>query len=674
MTRHASTILISALLGAAGTPAGAGEPVTAPTPMGLVTLDADTPDRTHAIGTLSFPPSPKAPGAPSELRYELGPDVFVRTDSVEAVAGLLSTVGPRPEGGDASHRVGLPAGVTVERFEPVPGFVIVRSPSVREAARHARTLWASGRFESVELSAIPEKRLRTPTGELLPMQWHLDNAKDPGHDVNARRAWDLGYTGLGVSVGVVENSMQHPDPFDPTERYHPDLEANINLEIATAHSYYESDHATAVAGIIAADGQNAIGGAGIAFNAGIASQVYGDEATTAATLTYRMGRTDIKNCSWGPGDTGDIYYLTELLAGALEQYGTNGRGKRGGLFIWAGGNGGNSGALNADRADYDCWVGSRFVLGIGAITDQDRAAHYTERGSNIFAVAPSSGGDLGITTTDLTGAGGFDAGNYTSTFGGTSAAAPVAAGAVALMLEANPELTRRDAMHIIADTARRCDPTSPSWRQNGAGVWVSDLYGFGAIDAGAMCLAAETHTPVKPERSITSGRLTYNAPLPDNDTAGVTFEIPMKPGLTIESVELVVNATSTFIGDVEIVLTSPAGTESVLTTTRGTPGDGIHDYPFKSYRPWGEDSGGTWSLRVADQAFADLATLNSVVLTLYGTRCPADLNLDSVLDLGDVDTFVTRFLDQDLSSDFNGDGLVDSADIQAFVASFLAGC
>jgi len=674
MTRTASTVLISALLGAAGTPAVAGEPVTAPTPMGLVTLDADTPDESHAIGTLTFPPSPKAVGAPTAQRFELGPDVFVRSDSVEAVASLLASTEPRPEGDAGLLTKGLPAGVTVERFEPVSGFVIVRAPSVREAARHARTLWASGRFESVELSAMPEKRLRTPTGELLPMQWHLDNTLDPGHDINARQAWDLGYSGLGVNVGVVENSIQHPDAFDPTERYHPDLEANINPAIATANSYYESEHATSVAGIIAADGQNTIGGTGIAYNAGIASQVYGDEATTAAALTFKMGRTHIKNCSWGPADSGDFYYLTEMLESALEQYATLGRGQRGGLFVWAGGNGGNAGALNADRADYDCWVGSRFVLGIGAITDQDRAAHYTERSSNIFVVAPSSGGDQGITTTDLTGAAGYDAGNYTPTFGGTSAAAPVAAGAIALMLEANPELTRRDAMHIIANTARRCDPTSTSWQQNGAGFWVSDLYGFGAIDAGAMCLAAETHTPVKPERSITSGRITYNAPIPDNDTDGVTFEIPMKHGLTIESVELVVNASSTFVGDLEIVLTSPAGTESVLATTRGTPGDGIHDYPFKSYRPWGEDSGGVWSLRVADQGIADLATLNSVALTLYGTRCPADLNLDDVLDLGDVDTFVTRFLAQDLSADFNDDGLVDSADIQAFVGAYLAGC
>ena len=43
--------------------------------------------------------------------------------------------------------------------------------------------------------------------------------------------------------------------------------------------------------------------------------------------------------------------------------------------------------------------------------------------------------------------------NYTSTFNGTSSAAPVAAGGIALILEANPALTWRDVKHILASTS-----------------------------------------------------------------------------------------------------------------------------------------------------------------------------------------------------------------------------
>ena len=47
--------------------------------------------------------------------------------------------------------------------------------------------------------------------------------------------------------------------------------------------------------------------------------------------------------------------------------------------------------------------------------------------------------------------------DYTSNFNGTSSAAPTVAGVVALMLEANPNLTWRDVKHILATTADKFD-------------------------------------------------------------------------------------------------------------------------------------------------------------------------------------------------------------------------
>jgi len=72
--------------------------------------------------------------------------------------------------------------------------------------------------------------------------------------------------------------------------------------------------------------------------------------------------------------------------------------------------------------------------------------------------APSSGGfllNLGIKTTDLMGAAGYNEGDYTRTdaftgFGGTSSAAPVVSGVTALMLDANPNFGWRDVQKILA--------------------------------------------------------------------------------------------------------------------------------------------------------------------------------------------------------------------------------
>lgn len=84
-------------------------------------------------------------------------------------------------------------------------------------------------------------------------------------------------------------------------------------------------------------------------------------------------------------------------------------------------------------------------------------------------------------------------------FYGTSGAAPVAAGIFALVLEANPELTYRDVMHIIARTSRIPSlAEADDWFINGAGYHVSHKFGFGTLDAGQMVAVAQNWTNVQP--------------------------------------------------------------------------------------------------------------------------------------------------------------------------------
>ena len=87
-------------------------------------------------------------------------------------------------------------------------------------------------------------------------------------------------------------------------------------------------------------------------------------------------------------------------------------------------------------------------------------------------IADDTGLGSGIYTTDLTGEFGFnfspdpvtgqefdrdylDDIDYTSRFGGTSAAAPLVSGVIALMLEANPNLSWRDVQEILVRSARQ---------------------------------------------------------------------------------------------------------------------------------------------------------------------------------------------------------------------------
>jgi subtilisin family serine protease len=78
-------------------------------------------------------------------------------------------------------------------------------------------------------------------------------------------------------------------------------------------------------------------------------------------------------------------------------------------------------------------------------------------------VAPSSGGIQGIFTTDVSTEGrGFNIGRadqggkdglHTNSFGGTSSATPLAAGVAALVLSANPKLSRTEVQDVLQSTA-----------------------------------------------------------------------------------------------------------------------------------------------------------------------------------------------------------------------------
>jgi len=66
---------------------------------------------------------------------------------------------------------------------------------------------------------------------------------------------------------------------------------------------------------------------------------------------------------------------------------------------------------------------------------------------------------------------------------GTSASAPMAAGIIALALEANHNLTWRDVQHLIVETAKPKYLNALDWKTNGVGKRVSHAFGFGMMDA-----------------------------------------------------------------------------------------------------------------------------------------------------------------------------------------------
>jgi subtilisin family serine protease len=231
--------------------------------------------------------------------------------------------------------------------------------------------------------------------------------------------------------------------------------------------------------------------------------------------------------------------------------------------------------------------------------------------------------------------------NYSSTAGGTSAATATVTGVVALMLEANPDLTWRDVRAILARTSRRVDAARPAtrialangdsyvaerrWSRNGAGLWFHNWYGFGLVDATAAVRAAQGwHQHLSGPMADTGwlGRTRGVARTPDatapDDTAPdntpdrAPIEIPAgtaggsspirveRPGL-VEFVQVEVAFDGLTTSDAAIELYSPSGTRSVLLTPRSmkSTSTGVQ-IMLASNAFFSERMDGDWTLRLVD--------------------------------------------------------------------------
>jgi proprotein convertase subtilisin/kexin type 2 len=276
------------------------------------------------------------------------------------------------------------------------------------------------------------------------------------------------------------------------------------------------------------------------------------------------------------------------------------------------------------------------VIAVGAVTAQGRQPTYSEPGANVWISAPggepSCDAQLAITTTDLTGAGGFNTGaeageaantSYTQCMDGTSAAVPSVSGVAALVLQANPNLGWRDLRGVLAQSARRNDPGNGSWKTNAAGRWFSDAYGFGMADAAAAVGLARSWTRLPAQARFSSPSQTVGQPIPDNNPTGVasTLTVAGSGIARIEWVDLTFNAPGhPYSGDLRIVLTSPGGTEQVLAQQHSCSGrcTTYSSWRFGIAHYLDEPADGVWKISVQDLAAVDTGTFQSWQLTLYG--------------------------------------------------------
>lgn len=461
-------------------------------------------------------------------------------------------------------------------------------------------------------------------------QWYLLSSE--GNDIaNINLKSDVYYKGRGVVVAIVDNGV---------DLDHEDLRENIgygNYSYLTAdYDFSNADHGTSVAGIIAAVEGNGVGGRGVAPQSTLLSFNAMRLPLTkniADALIRGINRVDISNNSWGDfNGWGEPLHLKSEIESALKKGTSDGRGGKGIIYVFSAGNGAliDSNGLPFDNVNYSGLVNNQYTLPICATDYQGERAVYSEVGATLLVCAPSKGlnKNRGIVTADLSGDRGYnktstpddyDDKNYTRYFGGTSAAAPMVSGVIALMLEANPRLTWRDVRFILAKSARKNSPTHPDWSRNGAGLWVNHNFGFGLIDADSAIKASLDWQNLNAQKNIHLEQK-IEQEIPDNSSIGLTGEIEVAEDLTVEFVDVYFDAPNhPSVGDLEVVLVSPSGTKSILAEVHNQT-LGIFRYNnwrFGSLRCLGETARGKWQLVVTDKQSRNTGILNKWQLTIH---------------------------------------------------------
>ncbi|XP_071515734.1 furin-like protease kpc-1 isoform X2 [Panulirus ornatus] len=460
-----------------------------------------------------------------------------------------------------------------------------------------------------------------------PQMWYLN--RGASLDMNVQAAWAEGVTGKGVVVTILDDGLEKDHP-DLIKNYDPNASYDVNSHDPDPMPRYDlvdsNRHGTRCAGEVAADANNSICAVGVAFEASVGGvrMLDGDvtDAVEARSLALNPQHIDIYSASWGPDDDGKtVDGPGQLATRAFVEGIRNGRGGKGSIFVWASGNGGR----DQDNCNCDGYTNSIWTLSISSATEKGRVPWYSEACSSTLATTYSSGslGERQIITTDLHH-------SCTSSHTGTSASAPLAAGICALALQVNRDMTWRDMQHIVVRTARPENLEAPDWHINGVGRHVSHRFGYGLMDSYAMVQLAKNWTSVPTQRTCEVDAPHVDKLIPQKSFVTLELDVADCPGVNfLEHVQAKVSLTAERRGDIEVYLSSPAGTKSTLLAQR--PHDnsrsGFHSWPFLTVHMWGERPLGKWKLEIHNNGhfFTNGATLlEEWKLIFHGTRTNPD--------------------------------------------------
>ncbi|MEH7830562.1 S8 family serine peptidase, partial [Gemmobacter denitrificans] len=496
-----------------------------------------------------------------------------------------------------------------------------------------------------------------PTDPLLSQQWHLVNPTFGLLDLNVAPVWNPlegpAYSGAGVRFVVIDDGFDY---------LHSDLAPNYNTTLDFDYDGGDFDpfgtsgdaHGTAVMGIIGA-AANGSGVVGIAHGAeligyrthSLISDFWLQNIRDAIAQSATNALADVVNISQGIGNDTNSEFGFGYDAARFDEIETSigtavnsGRGGLGTIIVKSAG--------NSRSADYDVnaddWTNDTRQVVVAAVDQDGFISDYSSYGAAVLVSGFGTPGE--VVTTDRSGAEGYDPGDVTSTFNGTSSAAPMVSGVVGLMLDANENLGWRDVQTILAASARHvgseigaglAGSEEFAWEWNAASTWngggmhFSNDYGYGLVDAHAAVRLAESWLR-NGESAGTSGTQATNTVdvlnaatvIPDGNTTGLSFSGTANFDDIVERVTVEMTLSTTFTADMEVYLTSPDGTERLMIRDTGGGTDFNGTWTFESQGFRGERAGGTWTVRVVDDAGVDVLSVSDIVIRTFGSSDSGD--------------------------------------------------
>jgi subtilisin family serine protease len=353
--------------------------------------------------------------------------------------------------------------------------------TVRDMSARAEFAYAEPQF----IEHFPPRF--APTDPKFGLQWHLKNtgqmgndnyAGNVGCDICAEPAWDIA-RGAGVRIAIIDNGFDLTDPdlapaVDGNSGYFDEDDHGLATFYPGPFLRPDMPHGSFCAGMALARASNGAGGCGVANEADFIAiacmdDQTGSQVTLARAVAYAANPTkevkgasaqdgaDVISCSLGCNDL--PIPMTQCLQDAIDFAVTSGRNGLGTPVFWS-----TQNALVSISRDEIAAYGN--IIAVGSSTRLDLRGPAAS-GPELEFLA--TGEDVYNTTGD----GGF------GPYGGTSFAAPTAAGVAALVLQVAPKLTWQQVRQILRDSCDKIGGAAVAYDENGH----NDDYGYGRVNA-----------------------------------------------------------------------------------------------------------------------------------------------------------------------------------------------